>query len=183
MIKSSENDVGRDGSGAHPAKQLRLENIRSHRPGEAAFYEVQTWGPGDRELYFVSEIGRESPFVLDIWKMGLSSGRLSAVTDTPDHYEEHMGISPSERKIAFMSSICCDWNPRDLRTLVAELYLMNLDGTNLVRHTRLNEESRGRYMVIGAGWSPDGREMLLPVRDAQKKNDELWRLTFKGSCG
>jgi hypothetical protein len=168
----------------------RLRNVKEYQPGDAAFYEMQAWTRDGRSILFAAEIGRESPYVLDIWKFDPPSGRLTAITDTNDHWEEHISFSPDGAKLAIMSSECCEWKPKDLRTLVADLYLMDADGSDKVRLTHFNtpgypESSKDRSIVTKMAWSPDGRQIVFGrgLIGNFEESGQLWMLTFRGPCG
>ena len=176
------------------AEGVRLDNIETYTPGDASFYEMQTWSPADDMLYFAASINRTNVFTLDIWAMEVATQRLTAVTDTDDHWEEHLSFSPNGRKITFMSSECCDWNPNKLQSLRAELYLMDADGSRKVQLTHFNtsgysESSSEQSVVASSTWSPDGTRVafqrILITQDFGKGQPptDLWILTFAGACG
>ena len=180
-------DVVIDGQG-----NVRLQNVRSLAPGgaRATFYEMQTWSPRGDKLYFAADIDDPHPFLLDIWSLDLVTNELKPVVKSGENWEEHLTISPSGNKIAFMSSECCSWNPGDFRTLAAETYLMDTDGGNRVQLTHFNRDrppSSPGLVVAGMSWSPDGRQIafgriLVTGTEATTKR-ELWMLTFEGPCG
>lgn len=172
---------------------VRLENIETYQPGAASFYEMQTWSPADDKIYFAASINRTNVYVLDIWSMDLATQQLTAITDTDDEWEEHLSFSPSGNKITFMSSACCAWKPNELKTLRAELYLMDADGSHKVQLTHFNspgysESSSEQSVVASSTWSPDGTRVAMQtirMKDfgVGQPPTDLWILTFAGACG
>jgi hypothetical protein len=172
----------------------RLDNTQVYTPGGAAFYEMQEWGPGDTQIYFASPIDRESPFELGIWSLDPTSGTYAPLLAAEQEWHEHLSFSPDGKKIAYMSSVCCEWNEYNLQTLVAELYLMDSDGTNPVQLTYFNTPGRPEYssdhsIAAKSTWSPDGTQLALQrihlTKEFSTSNrvTDLWIVTFEGACG
>ncbi len=188
-------------------QNVNLTGIQSFNPGGisnaddanpsqgASFYEMQEWSRDDSAIYFAADIGRSHPQVLDVWRYDLRTQELKPITSTNDHWEEHIGISPSGQRLTLMSSECCTWNPGDVRTLVAELYLIDPNGGAKTKVTNFNtpgapEHTPGlRITVAKAVWSPDGRQIAFARQAASAdrlsdpRTTELWMLTFQGACG
>lgn len=172
---------------------MRLENIRRYRPGNANWFEVQDWSPDDTRLLFAADINRETPHVGDIWEMEVQTGEVRAVTDLPTEWVEQAHYSPNGKKIAFMSSACCTWNPETWKSLATEIFLMDADGSHVVQLTHFNspgypESQEGRSVATRAVWSADGTQLIveqfLLTRDyLSKRETRLWKLTFQGRCG
>jgi hypothetical protein len=173
---------------------VSLANKQTLAPGNADFYEMQVWSPDDHAIYFAGSIDRKSPYTLDIWRYEWNGGKLTALTNTSDQWEEHIAFSRSGKKAVYMSSECCAWNSGDLRTLQAELYLMNGDGSDRAKLTSFNEpggrdyDRTARSVVAKGVWSPDGRRValariLINESNSEKRPTDLWILTFTGPCG
>jgi hypothetical protein len=173
-----------DWSGGH----IRLRNIRRFTPGNGDFYEMQEWTKDNKGLLFSSSIGNSSPYSLDVWRYDLDSGKITPILNNKGQWQEHVSLSPSGLKIAYMSTECCrSWSVDDLRTLAAELYIMNTDGSDRVKLTDFNDRE-GQSVVAKAVWSPDGRRIalariLIAKATAEKRPADLWLLTFAGDCG
>jgi Tol biopolymer transport system component len=169
----------------------RLANTRHIGVGDSVFYETQGWSPRSDAIYFAADIARSNPYLLDIFRMDLNTRGVVAVTNDARNWEEHIGVSPGGRKVTIMSSKCCSvWNPDDLRTLRAELYLADSDGSNEIQLTRFNtpgtpDYAEGGSVVTRSVWSPDGRQVLFGrgIISAFEDTGELWLLTFAGACG
>jgi Tol biopolymer transport system component len=173
-----------DGSG-NPS----LANTRRYFLGNGSFFEMQSWGSSNR-LYFASDIGRQSPYVLDIWSLNLRSGATTQVTNTDNNWEEHISVSPSGRKLVLMSSACCSFDPGNLLTLAAEEYLANPGQSDMVQLTYFNtpghSENTGQQSAAAkAVWSRDGRQLAIEriMLDSNPSSTDLWILTFAGACG
>ena len=182
---------------------IRLENTASSRPGEGNFFETQNWSPDDKELLFAADIQRDHVYQIDIWMMNVETQELTQLTDTDYAFEEFASFSPDGKKISFMSSECCDWNPMSTEsipfesTLRTELYLMNSDGTEKTQITNINQSGlpgtewdkylQGGQLVTGSIWSSDGSKiyfgMLFFDEDGNPLGNAVWQLTFKDSCG
>lgn len=172
----------------------RLDNIQSFTPGNASFYEMQIWSPDDSKILFAATINRDSPHTLDIWEMDLATQELRPITNTDDEWEEHVSYSPDGKRLAYMSSACCEWKPNDWTTLRAELYLMDADGSNQVQLTHFNTpgypEADGPTVVTKMDWSPDGTRMAIQRQrilsskvNGRDRETDFWLLTFAGPCG
>lgn len=186
QINVADLEIGADGP--------RLLNTRSYTPGNAFFYETQAWSPDDSQLYFTSNIDLPSVYTLNDWVMDLDTQELTAVTKSSAQWNEQMSISPDGQKILLMSSRCCQWDPNDWKTLRAELYLKDLDGSDLVQLTHFNspgypESTDVQSVVSDNVWSPDGRQaalrriLLTDEFTADNRISDLWILTFAGPCG
>jgi hypothetical protein len=186
---------------------VNLTGIRSIVPGGSArdaaqgstagasFFEMQEWGRNDEALFFASDLNRSHPQVVDLGRYDLQSQATTPITSTDNHWEEHMSLSLTGRRLVMMSSECCEWNPGDVRTLVAELYLADPSGANRVQLTRFNTPGAPEYTsgvrvtAVKAVWSPDGRQLAfarqtIPADQLnQRRTTELWLLTFQGACG
>ncbi len=172
-----------------------LTNIKTFEHSNGTFYEPQAWAPGDQTIYVASDVGRSSPYVLDVFKMDVRTGKMTNLTNTDDQWEEHLSVSPSGDKLVMMSSECCKWNPDDVRTLAAELYLMNNDGSNKRQLTFFNTpgsqyySSEHRSIAARSVWSKDGRQIAFARSilggniNLDYRPVELWMLTFEGACG
>jgi hypothetical protein len=156
---------------------------------------MQEWGRSDESLYFAADVDRPHPQVLDVWRYTFGDQQMRAVTATADHWEEHITLTQSGSRLVLMSSECCSWNPGDVRTLAAELYLADAGGGNRIQLTRFNtpgapEHTPGyRVAAVKAVWSPDWRQLafgrqIAPLdRPNERRVTELWMMTFAGACG
>jgi Tol biopolymer transport system component len=171
------------------SKGVRLENIVSLRPGSGNFYETQDWSPNGQSILFSSDINRDSPHKGDIYRFDVTGKKITALTDTDDAWEEFATFSPDGKKIAYMSSACCNWIPSSPKhQLMTELYIMDADGSRKVQLTHFNtpgypESTQGRNIVGKAYWTSDGRKLIFAHHNLKKRASNLWALTFAGACG
>jgi Tol biopolymer transport system component len=171
------------------SKDIRLENIISLRPGGGNFYETQDWSPNGQSVLFSSDINRDSPHKSDIYRMDVTSKKISPLTDTDDAWEEFATFSPDGKKIAYMSSACCNWIPSSPKhKLMTELYIMDAAGSRKVQLTHFNtpgypESTQGRNIVGKAYWTSDGRKLIFAHHNLKNRTSNLWALTFSGCCG
>jgi Tol biopolymer transport system component len=176
-----------------------LENITSSRPGDGNFFEPQCWSPDDNKLLFAADIQKDHVHKLDIWMIDVETQELTQLTDTDDAWEEFASFSPDGKKISFMSSECCDWDPMSPEsipfesTLMTELYIMNSNGTEKVQITNINEKGlpgtewdkylQGRQIITENTWSSDGKKIFFGMVFSAKNGNPLgaavWQLTFK----
>lgn len=170
-----------------------LKNIRSFRPKDGTFFETQGWSSNGRYLLFSSDIGRDNPHRMDLWKLDRETGEATSVTDNSDAWIEFGSFSPDGKKITFMSSECCDYKPTEAKKkLRTELYLMDSDGSHKVQLTHFNsrgysESLSGGGIVVKNRWSADGRKVYfgLPFYSRWGRARGAWlkELTFAGPCG
>ena len=108
------------------------------------------WSPDGRKLVFASDRdGNREIYVADI--VGASPvGRLTVPRNLSQHKapDWQPSWSPDGSRVAFSSYRDDNW----------ELYLVNADGTNLVRLTDHPEND------FSPTWSPDGRQLLFASR-------------------
>lgn len=180
-----------------------IENIKSYRPGNGNFYEPQEWSLGDDKLMFASDIQKDHVYKLDIWMIDVNTQELTQLTNTNGAWEEFASFSPNGKKISFMSSECCNWDPENPKsipfksTLATELYIMDSDGANKVQLTSFNENGlpgsewdkylQGRIIITENKWSSDGKKIFFGMVFFSENNEPLgaavWELTFEGACG
>ena len=171
-----------------------LRNIQSMAPGNGIFYEFQDWSPSGANILFAADIGLPSPYVLDLFDLNLKTGELRNLTNSNDQWDEQGTYSPNGRKIVYMSSRNNpEFNPKSLKSLRAEDFLMDSDGRNNVQLTHFNTPGAPEYAgeqsaATKATWSPDGTRLLLEQlmlgrSYSTRDRSRLHLLTFAGACG
>lgn len=172
----------------------RLQNVEDLTPGDGIFYEFQDWAPNGEDILFAADIGLPSPFVVDLFSYNLRTRRLKNLTNTSDHWDEQGTFSPDGRKIVFMSSRNNpEFNPKSLKSLRAEDFVMNADGTGIEQLTHFNTSGHTEYTpeqsaATKSTWSPDGSQLILEQLmvggSYQTQNrSRMLLLTFTGRCG
>jgi len=173
--------------------KFELRNIQSYRPGDGSFFEPQSWAPDGRTVMFAADAERSSPHAMDLMELDIRSGDVRRVTDQPGAWIEFGDYSPNGKKIAFMSSECCDYKvSHNKKKLRAELYLMDRDGSGRTRLTEFNrkgspEHEPGGAIVVKNRWARDGRSVYfgLPfyAKNGSPRGSWLKQLHFRGDCG
>jgi Tol biopolymer transport system component len=98
--------------------------------------------------------GRNHIFTLD-----LSSGRINQLTSGRNHHDQHPKWSPDGTRMSFVSS----------RGGNFDLYVMNADGTNVVR---LTDHPANDFDPM---WMPDGQSLIFSSeRDSRSDLYRLW---------
>ena len=122
-------------------------------------------------MIFSSDAGREGRiYDLDIWSMDIASQELTRLTDSESVWDEHAILSPSGRKIVWVSSEGYDWKPRNVKSLRTDFWIMDSDGSNKQQLTHFNEpgfpESVSGASVIAAdsSWNRDGTRLVAHIK-------------------
>ena len=94
-----------------------------------------------------------------IFALDLPSGRISQLTSGSNHHDQHPKWSPDGRRISFVSS----------RGGNFDLYVMNADGTNVMR---LTDHPANDFDPI---WMPDGQSLIFSSeRDSRSDLYRVW---------
>ena len=94
-----------------------------------------------------------------IFALDLPSGRISQLTSGKNHHDQHPKWSPDGRRISFVSS----------RGGNFDLYVMNADGTNVMR---LTDHPANDFDPI---WMPDGQSLIFSSeRDSRSDLYRVW---------
>ena len=151
----------------------RLTNETVFRPDgkRNTFYESHEFTPDGTSVIFSSDAGREGRiYDLDIWSMDIASQELKRLTDSESVWDEHAILSPSGRKIVWVSSEGYDWKPRNVKSLRTDFWIMDSDGSNKQQLTHFNEpgfpESVSGASVIAAdsSWNRDGTRLVAHIK-------------------
>jgi TolB protein len=129
-----------------------------------------TWSPDSKNIAFhASASGTGLPtrtdpgpptsdsdiFVANVDDLLAGVARPKNLTNSPKAIDDDPDWSPDGRRIVFTSHPVTD-DPQ--RSNLAEIYLINVDGTGLTRLTFNSEEERG------PNWSPDGSRIVYLCR-------------------
>ncbi len=151
----------------------RLTNETVFRPDgkRSTFYESHEFTLDGTSVLFSSDAGRENGFYdLDIWSMDIASQELKRLTDSESVWDEHAILSPSGRKIVWVSSEGYNWERRKVKTLKTDFWIMNSDGSDKQQLTHFNEsgfpESISDASVIAAdsSWNRDGTKLVAHIK-------------------
>lgn len=165
-----------DNSGA------RLTNEKTFQPlGSKTFYESHGFTINDTSLIFSAS--KTTPLDLDIYTYNLATGQLKNLTNSPGEWDEHSILSPSGKKLVWISSKGYDFKPDAnwSKTLKTDYWLMNTDGSDKVKLTHFNEpgfsEYAGGARVITADitWNRGGDQLaaVQAVISAQGSSSKI----------
>jgi Tol biopolymer transport system component len=164
----------------------RLTNVKTHQPLGPVFYESHGFSNDDSQIIFSAHIvpNEADQAWLDIYTLHLETLAVQRLTQTFDQWDEHAHYSPSGNKIAWMSSTGCDCDPRVLRQLRTDLWLMNRDGSDQVRLTHLSDSDRPEYVgrrsiAADNAWGPDGKQLALYVIEGISPRGKILIIEFE----
>ncbi len=158
-----------DASGPH------LANERIYQPlGTNIFYESHEWFPDGQSVLFSSSANptaNQAPAcacALSIYKMDVSTGNVTALTNTRDVWNEHAHITADGKKIAWLSSQGYPFTPSGqwAKTLKLDLWVMNPDGSNKQQLTFFNVPGNPQYngntvILADGSWNPTGDRYVV----------------------
>lgn len=123
----------------------------------------------------------------DIYTTDLEGNFLTRLTFSAYNHDENPEYSPDGKKIAWSST-------KGKPGQEVDLYLMDANGGNRAQLTHFGEKSSKDYLgdmysCRELGWSPDGKQIAVSFGTNYRPYqpdyyfDNLYLLTFKGSCG
>ena len=181
-----------------------LYNYRDITYPNDVFYEMQDVAPDNSQLLVQSTANGINTYGVDIYSVSLAAGpgfgAFTDITNSPYSWDEHSMYSPNQKKIAWISSLpfpniipeygSLHWV--DYRNyLHNEMFLMNVDGTDVQQLTHFNDPSSPEYSpqfgdALYAIWSLDGTQLMIYSGTAEVQvpgGNSQWLLTFTGACG
>ena len=170
IVFVSERDA-MTGSSRSNAREIYVMNadgtgvVRLTRNSAADFHPQ--WSPDGTRIVFWSDRDGNP----EIYVMNADGSKQERLTSHPA-VDRTGGWSPDGRRIVFHSERDNSSGPTT-ETAQADVYVMNADGTNVVRLTT----HPARDMV--AAWSPDGRQIAFTSR--RDGNNEIFVMNADGS--
>lgn len=163
-------------------KGPRLEHIEIYQPGQKhGFYEGHDFSRDDKKILFSGDLESGQPiYGLDIYELSLETKELKRLTESSSDWDEHAHYSPDGKRIAWISSSGFNIQYGSVRghawkkDLIAELWIMDADGSNKRRVTYFNEPGHPEYMgartvVADTAWSSDGKKIVATVAYENKR--------------
>ena len=163
----------------------KLTNEKEYRPiKDFGFYESHSFSLDDKTIYFSASKSATS-FDLDIYKMALDSGIVTNLTNTPGEWDEHSILSPSGKKLVWISSQGYDFKPAANwgATLKTDLWVMGTDGSNKQKVTHFNEPGFSEYngsrvILADSAWNTDGTKLVV-ASFVEGIGTRIWLIEFK----
>lgn len=163
-----------------------ITDERSLTPGrQKQFYETHGFSKDDRTIYFSANLTPGQDVTDDdIYAYNVATGDLRDLTNAPDEWDEHAQLSPSGRKIVWMTN-------RDLpkqRTpygVRSDYWIMNSDGSDPMRLTYFNTPGSPEYIEGGitaadSSWGPDGRQLVATlIEDTRTEASRIVVIQFR----
>jgi Tol biopolymer transport system component len=150
--------------------QPHLANVRTYRPGGAAYYETGSIASDGKTLLYTGDQDTHDFWRSQIYRLDLASGKSTRLT-AGDDYNEHPIVvaTPGGDRVVFMSTKGVQRFPFRL-TLGTDWWTMRVDGTGLERLTTMNvkgsPESTGAPQVATTvAVDPAGDRFLGDVQD------------------
>ncbi len=127
-----------------------------------------SWSPDGSQIAFASSRADGSP---DIYVMQADGSQVTRISEIGSVSE--VNWSPEGSKILFSRIIDQDESNNSIEDITSAIYLVNIDGSNLIP---LTDES---VFSSNPSWSPDGTKVLF----SEKGNDSNWRIILMNSDG
>jgi hypothetical protein len=167
-----------------------LRNHRVLQPNGPGFYEASGFAPDGALLYVWTPAGQR--YSDDVWRIAREGATPVNLTARPESWDEHGVYSPDRRWFGFVSSrfdAGLRYPAADNSVLATELFLQRvLPPANALgdalpqRATAFNAPqvtagAATRRVVSRLTWSPDSRQLLMQVSQADRTApSQLWLL-------
>lgn len=155
-----------------------LKNIKTYQPGETArFYETHGFSKNDREIIFsANPTNMHGEFGFDIYTLDLRNQKLTALTNTPNIWDEHAQLSPNGKRIVWSKNT----SPNQIKL---ELFIMNNDGTRQKQLTNLLNNNNPDFLghnaagIADSSWNPNGKEIVFyAITDQSETGGKIYKM-------
>ncbi len=147
-----------------------ISNVQSLPPcaSGTVFCESGDFSHDDTTVFFTGALDGQPFEGMDIYSYGLSTQKLTNLTNSPSLWDELPTVLPNQDKIAWIHGV----GNADSRALRTDYWMMDYDGSNKLQLTYYNYSNApvmGWNRVFGAGagvataqmaWSPDGTQAV-----------------------
>jgi uncharacterized protein (TIGR03437 family) len=142
----------------------------SYTPGVLEYYyEPHAFSSDNQTVYFMSNIGPGGkpffggPGPMDVYALNLGTNQLTALTSTPDQWNEFPTVVPGGTSLVYMSTVGAGATVGNFK---GDLWVMNADGTGKYQLTFFNEPHSPDYQPAGIvtadpAWNADGTELAI----------------------
>jgi Tol biopolymer transport system component len=150
-----------------------LDNIQTFTPGEQKdWYETHGFSKDGRKIIFSGSLLKDQPDTgMDIYTMDVKTGETSPLTTSFYRWDEHAHYSPDGKKIIWIASVN-RFSPKKWRkTMQAEYFVMNADGTNKQQLTYFNTPGHPHYSIFNgkrvicadSAWNAAGDKIMASI--------------------
>jgi uncharacterized protein (TIGR03437 family) len=133
------------------------------------YYEPHAFSQDDQTVYFMSNIGPGGkpffggPGPMDIYALNLSTNQLTALTSTPDQWNEFPTVLPGQTSLVYTSTVGDGAVNGHFK---GDLWVTNADGTDRYQLTYFNDPNSPDYQPAGVipadpAWNADGTELAI----------------------
>jgi uncharacterized protein (TIGR03437 family) len=157
-----------------PSGVPSVQNVQALTPTyttglQEYYYEPHGFSADDQTLYFMANIGPGGkpffggPGPMDIYALNLSTNQLTALTSTPDQWNEFPTIIPAQTSIVYMSTVGDGAVNGHFK---GDLWVTNADGTDRYQLTFFNDPNSPDYQPAGVipadpAWNADGTQLAI----------------------
>jgi len=151
-----------------------VQNVQVLTPSYTAglqeyYYEPHGFSADNQTLYFMSNIGPGGkpffggPGPMDIYALNLSTNQLTALTNTPDQWNEFTTVIPGQTSLVYMTTVGDGAVNGHFK---GDLWVTNTDGTDKYELTYFNDPNSPDYQpggVVAAdpAWNADGTQLAI----------------------
>lgn len=162
-----------------------IDDERELTPGEhKEFYETHGFTRDDQGILFSGNLNGQSLTGDDLYLYNLHTNQLKDLTNAPEEWDEHAQMSPSGRKIVWMTNRDLA-KSSDFYAVKSDFWIMNADGSGQQRVTYFNDPQSKEYIPGGVAcadsdWSPDGRSLAgTLLQDIRRGKSRIVMIRFR----
>jgi uncharacterized protein (TIGR03437 family) len=142
----------------------------TYTPGlQEYYYEPHGFSADNQTLYFMSNIGPGGkpffggPGPMDIYALNLATNQLTALTNTPDQWNEFPTLVPGQTGLVYMSTVGDGAVNGHFK---GDLWVTNADGTDKYQLTFFNDPNSPDYepggiVAADPAWNADGTQLAI----------------------
>ena len=153
------------------------------------YYEPHAFSADDQTVYFMSNIGPGGrpffggPGPMDVYALNLATNQLTALTNTPDQWNEFPTVIPGGSSLVYMSTVGDGAVNGHFK---GDLWVTNADGTDRYQLTYFNDPNSPDYQPDGIvaadpAWNADGTQLAVygNLGVAQALPGTMWILNIE----